>query len=327
MNANIRITELLARYGPALRPQGQVESLGNAGGLSGAQLWRYRSSQGPLCLRAWPTNSRGRAHLELIHRWLAKARCLDFIPVPIPDQRGQTLQSWSGTFWDLTRWMPGLAVLQNPSVPQVESAFTALAQFHNVLGDERTTALSPGLRTRLDDALSLKQGGLEKLRIAIETTSSSKPGIQEAAKYWLSLARPALPQLVNRLSQGAPRPLPLQPCLRDARPDHFLLTVDRVTGLVDFGSMDIESTTADLARLMGDWLPKVGDLRSAALAAYNRIRPLAPAEFEALPLFESSADLLIGERLILWNFIEHRAFPNPTAVIEGIQRSIHRLEQ
>jgi Ser/Thr protein kinase RdoA (MazF antagonist) len=100
-----------------------------------------------------------------------------------------------------------------------------------------------------------------------------------------------------------------------------------VTGLVDFGSMDIESTTADLARLMGDWLPKVGDLRSAALAAYNRIRPLAPAEFEALPLFESSADLLIGERWIRWHFIEHRAFPNPTAVIEGIQRSIHRLEQ
>ena len=46
----------------------------------------------------------------------------------------------------------------------------------------------------------------------------------------------------------------LQPCLRDARPEHFLFDGDQLSGLVDFGAMAVDSVVGDLARLIGEWL-------------------------------------------------------------------------
>ena len=67
---------------------------------------------------------------------------------------------------------------------------------------------------------------------------------------------------------------PLQPCLRDARPEHFLFEGDRVSGLVNFGAMGVDCVAGDLARLIGEWLDGDPTARAEALAAYERIRPL-----------------------------------------------------
>ena len=53
----------------------------------------------------------------------------------------------------------------------------------------------------------------------------------------------------------------LQPALRDARPEHFLFEDDRLSGLVDFGAMGVESVAADLARLIGEWFDGDPDAR------------------------------------------------------------------
>ena len=94
------------------------------------------------------------------------------------------------------------------------------------------------------------------------------------AMRWLGLARAVAPRLLDPLREAAGRPVPLQPCLRDARPEHFLFEGDRVTGLVNFGAMDIDCVAGDLARLMGEWLDGDSTARAEALAAYERIRPL-----------------------------------------------------
>ena len=57
----------------------------------------------------------------------------------------------------------------------------------------------------------------------------------------------------------------MQPCLRDARPEHFLFVENVLTGLIDFGAMDFETVAGDLARLLGEWLPDLPELRGCLL--------------------------------------------------------------
>jgi homoserine kinase type II len=117
----------------------------------------------------------------------------------------------------------------------------------------------------------------------------------------------------------------LQPCLRDARPEHFLFSGDRVTGLVDFGAMAIESVAADLARLLSEWVGPDRSARAEGLAAYTPIRPLDGFELALIDVFEDSAALLGAGRWVRWHFLEGRVFDDPSAVAGGIARGLDRL--
>jgi homoserine kinase type II len=143
----------------------------------------------------------------------------------------------------------------------------------------------------------------------------------------MELARRVAPRLVEPLRAAAGRITPLQPCLRDARPDHFLFEGERLSGLVDFGAMGVDCVAGDLARLMGEWLE--GDLtaRAEALAAYERVRPLEAVETDLIGAFESATALLIGEHWIRWHYVEGRRFNDPQAVSQGISRGLSHLER
>ncbi len=134
-------------------------------------------------------------------------------------------------------------------------------------------------------------------------------------------------QLLDPLRLAAGRTIPLQPCLRDARPEHFLFEGDRVTGLVNFGAMGVDCVAGDLARLMGEWLEGDASARVEAMASYERIRPLGADEAAAIDAFASSSALLVGERWIRWHFIEGRRFDDPSAVAQGIARGLDHLER
>src|SRR3954465_14808711 len=93
---------VLSRYPAIVRPTSALEPLGNAGGGSGARLWRFASGRGVLVARAWPPDGPGRPALELIHRWLASAGDLDFVPVPIPALDGRTIHEHAGQLWEVS---------------------------------------------------------------------------------------------------------------------------------------------------------------------------------------------------------------------------------
>src|SRR6516165_12249440 len=143
--------ELLARYPRAVQPLGPPEALGGAGGLSGGRLWRYRCEAGLLVLRAWPRDGPGRAQLERMHHWLSMASDLGFIPAPIADRAGRTLQEHDGRFWELAPWLPGAA---EPSGPprssHLRATFAAMAAFHQRLASERREGVSSGLGQRYE---------------------------------------------------------------------------------------------------------------------------------------------------------------------------------
>src|SRR4051812_10986618 len=95
---------VLASYPASARPLSDPEPLGNAGGASGARLWRLRAGMGPLVARAWPPDGPDRGAIEQIHRWLIEAGELGFLPIPLRDRDGRTLVGRGGRLWELAPW-------------------------------------------------------------------------------------------------------------------------------------------------------------------------------------------------------------------------------
>ena len=325
---NRALDEILARYSSWVQPRSPLASLGGAGGLSGARLWRYGSASGPLVLRAWPSDGPGREHLERVHHWLFQTAELGFIPVPIHDQAGRSLQDHEGRLWEITPWLVGTADSAHPPAPvRLRAAFAGLAAVHQRLACEQVEAVSPGLRKRFGAVTQLIQGGFDTLEAAVQRPRGLGPGDADAAHRWLKLARTVAPLLLDSLLRASALVSRLQPCLRDARAEHFLFEDERLTGLVDFGAMGVDSVAGDLARLIGEWLEGDTRARGDALAAYERIRPLQPAETILIGVFENSADLLIGERWLRWHYLENRRFDDSQAVSKGLGRGLKRLER
>jgi Ser/Thr protein kinase RdoA (MazF antagonist) len=314
---------VLLEYPLAVQPIGAVEPLGNAGGLSGASLWRFASARGPLVLRAWPENGPTPGDVDRIHRWLARAAALPFVPVPIASRTGRTATAASGRIWELAPWLPGRPEAARPPPPaRVRAAFAGLAAFHGIFTDERRARTSPGLVSRLEEIEGLLAGGFERLhdRVLRAGGDAAVP----AALRWLALARRQAPRARDDLRGFATCAVAVQPCLRDARPEHFLFEGDRLTGLVDYGAMGIECVAADLARLLAEWLDDRAGW-TEALAAYVRVRPLDLDESRLIGPFARSAALLGGARWVRWHFLEGRTFERPEAVLEGIERGVDRL--
>jgi homoserine kinase type II len=225
--------------------------------------------------------------------------------------------------------MPGTAEAARPPAPaRVRSAFAAMAAFHQRLAVERRAGTSPGLASRYGAITDLLRGGLDALERAVRRPDGpTGDDLRPAALRWLGLARSVAPRMLEPLRAAAGRAVPLQPCLRDARPGHFLFEGDRVTGLVDFGAMGVDCVAGDLARLIGEWFDGGGSARSEALAAYEQIRPLDADEAALIDAFASTSALLIGEHWIRWYYVEGRRFDDPSAVAQGIARGLTQLER
>lgn len=314
---------ILSRYPAIIRPTSAPEPLGNAGGGSGARLWRFASGRGALVARAWPPDGPGRPELERIHRWLAEAEDLGFVPVPIAATDGRTLHDHAGLLWEVSPWHSGQAVLSRPPPrPQLRAGLTALAAFHQVLARHQLRAPSPGLQARLHELNALTLGGFDILERAVDRAPSAFG--RAPARRWLDLARRAAPRVIPPLRRASAHVVALQPCLRDARPEHLLFNSERVTGIVDFGAMAIESVAADLSRLLTEWVGADRSARADALDAYSAVRPLEEAESGLLKVFEDSADLLGGGHWVRWYFVEGRVFNDPEAVLQGLERGVDR---
>ena len=176
---------------------------------------------------------------------------------------------------------------------------------------------------RLRELDGLLRGGFVIIERALDRAAADPHC--PAARRWLALARSRAVRLVEPLRRASGLDIPLQPCLRDARPDHLLFVGDRVTGLIDFGAMAIESVAADLSRLLGDWIGPERTARAEALDAYSAIRPLEAAEIALIDVFEDSRALLGAGHWVRWHFLEGRKFDDPSAVACGIERGLRDL--
>ena len=289
---NETLASLFARYPPEFRPLAEPEPLGNAGGMSGARLWKFSSPRGPMAARAWPVGGRSLGEIETIHAWLNRANTLTFVPVPVAAKSGRTIHEIAGISWEIAPWMPGEADREEPpSLARVRSAFAALAAFHERLGPSTECGFSPGLAMRAREIEDLPQFITSWTAIV---RSAPEDDVRAMALEWLAIASRIAIRILPEIRAAASLAVALQPVLRDARPDHLLFINDRVTGLVDFGAMGIDTVAADLARLCAEWIGENSDLREEAVSSYRQARPLTETEEALIAAFERSATFSPG---------------------------------
>ncbi len=331
MSSQVEFAPVLAAY-PADCQPGRVEPLGSAGGFSGANFWRITTARGTLCLRRWPADYPAVDQLQFIQAvlWHVNHEGFDRIPLPLEATNHAGYITHDGSFWELTPWMPGVADYHGaPSDARLVAAAVALAEFHLAAASfplaDIGPSVSPGIVRREDHFRKLRSGGTRQMAAAIQ--DGSWPGLAARGRRLVQLFELSADRNAERIERATRLRVALQPCIRDIWHDHVLFTGDRVSGLIDFGSMKPDNVATDLARLLGSL---VGDGTSAwelGLAAYESIRPLSDDERALVLAFDRTTVLMGGLQWLEWVYLESKAFPDRSTIEARLDQMIERAER
>jgi Ser/Thr protein kinase RdoA (MazF antagonist) len=334
------VNQILRRYPHDCQPA-QVELLGWAGGMSGAQFWRVATRRGTLCLRRWPIEHPSPQRLAFIHAVLQHAarRGISFIPVPITTHSGASFVHHAGHLWQLEPWMPGAADYEkSPRIEKLRAAMTALARLHVATSDlveyaanraggsraeiESTPPQSAVVR-RVAQLRELSTFGINELSSAIN--EAVWPEFAPLAREFIARLPTAVSSAIAMLEPIGAVQFTLQPCLRDVWHDHILFAGDEVTGIVDFGAVDFDTPATDIARLLGSLVADDVEGWRTGLDVYSEIRPLSPEESLAMRALDKSGTLVAGCNWIRWVYIDGRRFPDTGQIVNRFRRLLSRV--
>jgi Ser/Thr protein kinase RdoA (MazF antagonist) len=330
MTIDSAVSDALSNY-TDLQQRVQAKGVEGAGGFSGAKIWRVEAEGRSYCLRRWPAEHPDHTRLAFIHLVLRKgvAEGLDFVPAPLQTHAGQTVLEIAGHFWELSPWMPGEADFWSSPAPQrLSAAMQALATFH--LATRHAVVVEPRLgpapavlerRDRLARSLAGDLDGLINAASRRMITPLLDTSMQDALQLAPTIGSRLLPQLVS----AAEFHLPLQPAIRDIWHDHLLFTGDRVTGIVDFGALRIDTPLTDIARLIGSLVEDDKPQRIAALSAYSDLQPLSDRDEKLIDLLDQSSVLLGLLNWCQWLYVEQRQFADLPAIEARVLKLFQRL--
>lgn len=342
------IEAVLARYPPdclpGLRATGSasaVECLQNAGGFSGARIWRVTASRGQMCLRRWPPECPDEQRLKWLQAVVAQAAASGFhlLPTVTATRCGDGFCRHDGYLWELTNWLPGKADFwSDPRPDKLAAAATALAHFHGAVescplvsgqasidAPRSRKSPSPGIAERLAMVHRLRATALLELRTAVRRNRDAMSILADRAEELLELVGPHLSALHHDLDAASRIAVPLQPCLRDIWHDHVLFEGDRVSGIIDVGSMRVDTVATDIARLLGSLCGNDRNGWTTGLGVYESVRPLTDSERALVGTFDRSQIMLAGVNWVEWVFVERRTFGDPAAVVERMEHILSRL--
>ncbi len=307
---------------------GQLISLGNRGGFSGARLWRCEGVAGRMCLRAWPAHKTV-AWVRNLHRLMESARCqgLHFVPAVCLTSEGDTIVEAAGRAWELTQWLDGQADFEeNPSPERLDSACEALAKLHRAWKPFTAPAEScPAVHRRL--------------RVLTDwhalVSSRWQPEVSSAPR--LDLLRPLEERAWRGLPgwlQEVPRCLeswidfrcPVQPCLCDPWHDNLLFEGDRLTGLVDYGTVKNDHVAVDVARMLGSLVGDNLEGWKRGLRAYRQVREFTANEEQLAHMLDRTGTILGVVNWLRLLYYEGRPYEDLSAVAGRLDSLLNRIE-
>jgi len=318
------VRELLDRHYPTLGGA-SWSALGNAGGFSGARLWRGTAPDGSqYCLRAWPMARATEERLGFIHSALAHC-ALTIVPKLIASNNGMTWVRKGDQFWEITTWLPGTADFHRlPSDARLIAAMYALAEIHR--------AWQPS------DARREPSAAIERMIGAAHdwqefVAGGWKPDLSEAPnsairdrldRAWQALASTSS-AVEFELRDWLSRPLPCQICLCDVWHDHILYEGDVVTGVIDFGAVKRDCVAVDLARLLGSLIPDEPERMKLALDAYSARHSVANEIVELVPALDRVGPAIGLMNWLRWICEEKRIYHDWDQVAQRMDALLHRL--
>jgi homoserine kinase type II len=319
--------EVLARY-PWFPAPSRCRSLGNHGGFSGARLWLVERPGERLCLRAWPPGAPTAERLIWIHRLMHTARegGLTFVPEIYLSRNRSSIVETAGRLWEVARWMPGQADFRiHPSHQRLIAVGGALARLHTTWSRTLNIGPCPAVQRRL--AAARDWAGLIAAGWQLpERGRDGDPAYPWAARAWKILPG-QIARLHDRLGDLADRLFPLQPCLCDIWHDNVLFNGDRLTGVIDYGSVKIDHVAVDLARLLGSLTEDDGGLRKIGLEAYVSVRPLSTEESQLIELLDVTGTVLGIANWIQRLYRDRIVYRDRSAVARRLAALVDRVER
>lgn len=319
---------VVKQYSSEFRPT-RIEPQGAAGGFSGSELWRLTTPVGALALKCWPPDypSPKLSTVQSLLRHVCR-QGITLVPVPIAARNGETHCQHRHRLWDLTPWMPGTAnYRQKPSRGKLASAMQVLASFHLAAASyPGSTACGPsaGLTERSTLLAELRAGGHQTIRKSLPSVDWPEARVLAQSIQERFGAVGDSCQAMLRAAEGFATPL--QYCIRDIWHDHVLYEGERVSGLVDFGALRIDSVATDVARLIGSLVRDDEAAWKFGLDAYSEVRPLSSGERMLVAAFDRSSVALTGMNWLTWIFVEQRRFADRGAVLGRLRETLSRLE-
>ncbi len=246
---------------------------------------------------------------------------LEYVPRPVASPTGPSCFEDADGVWELQTWVPGQATLSAAAPEELLlSAVETISRLHRAWSSLATqSSHSPTLRRRAQRLKNLCEA--KPAAFDLPTTRPEIPFAPQIAAIQRLLpdaSRTARAEL-DRIEH---HPRRLHPVVIDLKCDHVLFTANRVTGIVDFGAMAIDTPAVDWARLISS---VAGDNPDAWRLWGDAVVSQHPAAEGAdlrrlLPALDASGTVLAADNWVAWLSDGWR----PPVGAEGIVRS--RLE-
>jgi homoserine kinase type II len=311
-----------------------VEDLGSAGGFSGANLWKVLTDKGDgghdgesLCIRRWPPET-DRKHLDWIHLVLHHARIeCPFVAAPMRTASGENFTLHDGYIFEVAPWMRGKAdFADQPSDAKLTAAMEALAKFHLAAAQVN---LDFRVSQNVVNRIKLLAGFEKNLAMVSQkwkdTTRSQLNNLRSLYDSLCQIKPSQIVAIANQLHPASTIPVPHQPVIRDVWHDHVLFTGDKVTGLVDFGAMQMDCVSLDLSRLLGSLIGSDDDRFDSAIDDYQKLRRLSDVERQLIRPLDQAAILLSGLNWMNWIVVDERNFLDWSAVDRRLAEVTQRI--
>jgi Ser/Thr protein kinase RdoA (MazF antagonist) len=330
-----------------------------AAGMSGARLFVCQSTDGRnrAVLRRWPRHTPAKRVLEIHHVIAAANKQIEWFPQMLAAADGQTVATdVSGFQWELATWLPGTPLADDASLDQIRAGAVALAWIHRALArtgviDQRPMAVIERqkriswLGKMLPQAWEISPDG--RVPATLVPTITQAQMLLRAR--WTAVSATMFDSL-RRLERDSPTHY----VLRDVHREHLLWRDNRITGVIDFDALRVDTPATDLAR----WASSFSMFRSdrqttidAVLAGYQQGKSFREGRGGSIAV-GSSADgvpasqtlddavfdrqdrhlrTLVGEladssiwislaNWVVWLVVESRQFPSHRQVSERIVR-------
>ncbi len=333
MNLN-RLSEVLSLYKHQFAGASpSICYLANNGGYSGADLWKIKDAEAAFCLRCWPRQMQDRSKLMWIHHVLNHAfkHGCKYLATPLVDAGGDSLIRFQDRFWQLEHWMPGEASFwDSPTNQKLENAMFALAEFHKATAALREADRpSNSIQNRIHVLHGWWAGGNptnDLLELEALVSRNSNDPLSDFGRAICSRFRKICPEIGRHLYEAASVNCLAQPIFADIWHDHVLFSGSKVTGVVDFGAMRVDSPAGDVARLLGSL---VGDDRQRwefGLEVYKKASETTHFDEKLVSIFDRSTTLLAGMNWLRWLFLDRTEFDAKKPILNRLERIQSRLD-
>jgi homoserine kinase type II len=256
----------------------------------------------------------------------ARDGILLFVPSVYLTTEGASFVLKDGRFWDLTDWMPGKADFRHaPSPARLARACEALAQLHLTWSRAMPrVGPCPAIHRRMERCRKWNElvasGWRPDFGVGPDPVALPARNAWRILGIWAS-------QVPRLLTPWTDRVFPLQTCLCDIWHDHVLYEGERISGVIDYGSVKWDHVAVDLARLLGSMVGDESAMWTEGLRAYCALRPLSAEEEALAHVLDQTGTVLALANWLTWLYCNGRVFENRHEVARRLGSLAARLEQ